>query len=498
MNVARFPRLDDLKAERARRRLLPFMERFWPVVEPRTPFKSNWHIGLIAEHLEAVTMRQITDLLINIPPGCMKSYEVSVFWPAWEWIDHPEERYLCGSYDEALAIRDNRRSRDIIESADYQRYWPLDLRSDQNTKTRYDNLKSGWRIGTSVGGKGTGEHPTRKIIDDPHNVKQSLSDNMRGEALSWFSGTMATRGMALNAATIIIMQRLHQGDLSGHVLEQLPGQFVHICLPMRYEPPAWVEVNGQRALKPRMETTPIGGKDPRTEPGELLWPELFDEPKVAKAEAILRSEMGEFGVAGQMAQRPVPEEGGQFKREWFPIVDAVPADARIIARARGWDCAATEGGGDWTAGVRMSLTSGGMVYVEDVVRGQWGTKAFEGEGGILKQTVRMDPPATRQREEQEPGSAGKKLIEFHATLLRGYDYRGTTATGDKQTRARPFAAQCAVGNVCLVRGPWNKAYVDELCLFPNGVHDDQVDGSANAFNEIALGGTVGTVKVVGT
>lgn len=484
--LRRLPSDVEMEAERCRRSFHAFVRVAWPVLEPHAPFVDNWHIGFLCEHLEAVHRGDIADLLINLPPGCMKSALVSVMFPGWEWTRRPELRYLCGSYDQQLATRDTRRMRQIVESRWYQARWPVSLRRDQNTKTRFDNDQGGWRIGTSVGGRGTGEHPHRKIIDDPHNVKQSLSAAARTEALTWFDLTLGSRGIALGAATIIIMQRLHEEDLSGHVLEALGDQFVHICLPMRYDPPAWIERRGARQLVPRMPPTPLGRTDPRTEPGELLWPSLFDAEKVAKVEAQLRAQHGEFGIAGQLQQQPVPASGGLFKREWFPIVDALPADVPILARCRGWDCAATEGGGDWSAGVRMARTREGLIYVEHVVRGQWGPQAFEGPKGILRQLAEADTGAVRIREEEEGGSAGKKVSAAHAHLLLGFDYRGEKATGDKVTRVRPFAAQAAVGNVRLVRGPWNQDYLDELCAFPNGRHDDQVDGSSVAFSAIAL------------
>lgn len=475
---------DDNREEANPLTLLEFVEEAWPIIEPRTPFSSNWHIECIADHLTAITNGELSDVLFNIPPGCMKSILVSVMWPAHEWTKRPELRYLTGSYDEALSIRDNRKMRDIVESDWYQARWPLRMKRDQNMKTRFDNEKTGWRIATSVGGHGgTGEHPHRKIIDDPHNVKKSLSDTARKEAVTWFDLTMGSRGLALNAATVVVMQRLHAQDLSGHILDKLGDQFVHVCLPMRYEPPAMVD----GVLTPRMAETPIGWVDIRRKKGELLWPAMFDETKLAKLESRLRATHGEFGVAGQLAQRPIPQTGGMFKREWFPIVDAIPADAQVRVRARGWDCAATAGGGDYTAGVRMAMTVGGMVYVEDVVRGQWGPETFEGSAGIFRQVAMLDGPRVRQREEQEPGSAGKKVIRSHVTMLAGLDFKGEPSTGDKATRARPYAAQASVGNVRLVRGAWNQAYIDELCDFPNGAFDDQLDGSGTAFNEIALG-----------
>jgi predicted phage terminase large subunit-like protein len=233
-----------------------------------------------------------------------------------------------------------------------------------------------------------------------------------------------------------------------------------------------------------MAATPLGFTDPRKVKGELLFPALFNEERTSKLETQLRATMGEFGVAGQCQQRPVPEAGGLFQETWLPIVEAAPAQAQVKKKARGWDCAGTAGGGDYSVGVLMSLTHDGIIYVEDVVRDQWGPDQFEGELGILKSTVVGDGRAVAQREEQEPGSSGKKVIAEHARLLHGHTYSGKTSTGDKVTRARPFRNQASVGNVRLVRGPWNRDYKRELCAFPNGTYDDQVDASSSAYDEV--------------
>lgn len=477
---------DDLRIASPTLTLHEFVEQAWSINEPIARFVDNWHIGAITEHLTAITQGQLGDIIINIPPGCMKSLLCSVMWPAWEWTFHPSFRYLCASYEEQLSTRDNRKMRNIVESSWYQERWPLKFKRDQNTKTKFENEKTGWRMGSSVGGRATGEHPHRKIIDDPHNVKKSLSDVSRKEAITWFDLTMGSRGLGLGAVTVIIMQRLHEEDLSGHVLATQHEQYTHICLPMFYEPPAFVDMGAGPQLTARMPETPLGFQDPRTEKGELLWPAFLDAEKVAKEVAQLSAQHGEFGPAGQLQQRPIPEGGGLFKREWFMTIDALPAD--IIRWTRGWDCAATEGDGDFTVGVLLALTSTGITIICDVVRGQWGPDSFENpETGVFISTARKDGKGVRIREELEPGSAGKKVIAAHAKLLKGYDYEGVPATGDKVTRARPFRSQAAVGNVRMLRNElWNAAYLKIMCGFPNASHDDDVDATSTAYNDLAL------------
>lgn len=472
--VSRLPQLEAVRAEQARRSLYRFVEQAWPLIEPETPFASNWHLKVMCERLEQVSRGDIKRLIINVPPGTSKSIVTSVMWPAWEWASNPGLRYLTASYTEELTIRDNLRVRDIVTSSWFQRYFRrVELRSDQNRKTKMDTTAAGWRLATSIGGRGTGEHPDRIIIDDPHNPKQALSDVQRQEALTWFDRTISSRGVSRGVRIVLIMQRLHEMDLTGHLLQK--GGWRHVMLPMRYDP----------------EHATVD--DPRTEKGELLWPALFPEAAVRQLEL----DLGPYGAAGQLQQQPAPEGGGLFKREHFKILS--PAEAEPLLRqgiwCRAWDGAATEGDGDYTVGVLMGLLGDGRIIVAHVVRDQVGPAAAD---ALLKATAQLDGPRVRIREEMEGGSAGKKVIAAHQRLLIGYDYAGRSSSENKVWRARNFRAQVEAGHVYIVNGTWTNEYLDELSIFPNGKHDDQVDASSLAFNELALGrGEVRQVDVVG-
>ena len=175
--------------------------------------------------------------------------------------------------------------------------------------------------------------------------------------------------------------------------------------------------------------------------------------------------------------------GNLAKREWFPIVDAAPAQAR---RHRHWDFAATaksasSGDPDWTVGTRVSEASG-VYYVENIVRSRVGPGAVE---AIVRQTAELDGRAVAISLEQEPGSSGKLFSAVMIKLLAGWTVRAEPASGDKVTRAMPFFAQAEAGNVRLVRGPWCSAWLDEIAAFPMGAHDDQVDSASSAFSALA-------------
>ncbi len=466
-------RRNALEAELCRRSLRLFIEKAWPVIEPDKSFHTNWHIEALCDTLEALASGEadIQELVVNVPPGTMKTLLVSVMFPAWLWATKPGLRFLCASYNAPRAIDAAAKLRQIVESPWYQEHYAVTLANDQNAKTRFNTTKGGYCIATSVGGLGTGEHPDYIFVDDPITEGQSRSDADRKEANIWYDRTIGARGMIRGVKVVVIMQRLHEDDLSGHILSR--GGAHHVCFPMRYIPsrPATESDRGYTA-------DPL---DPRIHAGQLLWPELLDEAKVR----TLELKLGPYGAAGQLQQQPSPEGGGLFKREWFKFIDITPRAAR---RARGWDTASTEDGGDWTVGVKIA-ESDGIFYIEDVVREQ---RSPAGVDALIRQTAEMDGKKCAQREEKEGGSAGKAVVDARAKLLVGYDFAAVSVTGDKVTRSKPFRSQVEAGNVYLVRAPWNNEYLNELSKFPTGNHDDQVDGSSCAFNAVLLEPKVNT------
>jgi len=429
-------------------------------------------VDAICDHLEAVSAGEITNLLINVPPGCMKSLTTNVFWPAWEWgpRDRADLRYISSSYSDALTTRDNRRCRNLIRSDVYQALWGDQFRivDDQDAKTRYDTDRMGFKIATSVSGMSTGERGDRFIIDDPHNVKETESDVKREAALQWFTEVVPTR---LNdpgkSAIVVIMQRVHERDVSGHVLSSELG-YDHLCLPMEYE-----------SDHPYKSKTRVNFVDPRTRDGEYLWPQRFSpEYLETDLKVALRSWGGEYAVSGQLQQRPSPRGGGLFKRDDFSVVNAPPPSAR---RVRGWDFAGTKKKtSPFTVGLLLSM-SGGRLFIEDVRRGNWlpldvqdQLKAAAGRDGF---DVVISVP-------QDPGQSGKHQVAAFAQVLHGYDVRSSPESGSKEDRARPIAAQVAAGNVALVRGEWNELFLREAETFPRSTFKDQIDALSRAYSAL--------------
>jgi predicted phage terminase large subunit-like protein len=488
---------DECDALRYEDSLIDFIADFWHVVEG-SQFQRSWHIEAICEHLEAVADRQIKrGLLINIPPRHMKSLAANVFFPAWAWAQNPNPendptykfqirkkswrgpgvKFMHLSYEGGLATRDGTRCRRIIEWPDYQRLWGDRVRMlpDQREKRRFGNRAGGSRLSTSEHGVITGEGADIIVFDDPHNVKKigGDSDVAREATLRFWDEALPSRISPQVGVFVVIMQRVHERDLSAHILSTEMG-WTHLCLPAVYES------NHPTPIKTAVvrKVTNKVWQDPR-EPGEPLWPERF--PLEALQQIAKDEQMSSHVAAGQLQQRPSAREGGMFKRQWFDNpVKFAPEGLQLV---RSWDLASTsDAKADFSVGILMGFNpQSRAIYIFDVVRGQWTPAEVENK---IKSTALFDGEETRIRLPKDPGQAGKFQAGYLVGQLQGYSVSTEAEQGDKGYRANPLAAQCEHGFVKLVQGAWNQAFIDELCAFPNGAHDDQVDAAAAAFRAL--------------
>lgn len=291
-----------------------FIPHAWSSVEGKRPFCDNWHIHALADHLEACVNGQIKILIINMPPRCMKSTTVDVMFPAWVWIKDPSKRFINLSYSTRLAIKENVRCRRLITSEWYQSLWAdrVILRSDVNSKMRYENIEGGEKKIASIHSAVMGEGGDFLIIDDPNTDQDIDSEVTRERTNDWFDGAVSFRFDDPNSGClIIIQQRLHQNDLTGHIIGKGYKNVVHLVLPMEYE------------SKRKCVTIPLkntDGKpwtDPRKEENELLWPERFTRQYIDEHMKI--SLGSEYNIAGQLQQRPAPVHGGIIETKYFQI-----------------------------------------------------------------------------------------------------------------------------------------------------------------------------------
>jgi predicted phage terminase large subunit-like protein len=423
----------------------------------------------------------------------------NVFWPAWEWRERPWLRYISASYGQDLAVRDLVRCRDLVQSDWYQQRWPIQFKGDQNLKTAYVNMSTGFRFASSVGGSLTGWRGDRIILDDPHSVKTAESEAHRLESLRWVTETVPTRlneSKLVPSAIVCIMQRLHHEDVSGLLSDT--GGWEHLILPMEWE--------GENRSKTCVHwTSPILGihepepfQDPRgyspsripdvegqtrEDVEELLWPERFSRESVEQLKTSFRQMGDDYAVAGQLQQRPAPRGGGIFDIESINYIDLdqVPEGHD---ECRGWDFAATSRKKNkraaYTAGAHLRLVDG-KLYVIDVVREQLDPSEVE---QLLVETAFRDGRNVPISIPQDPGQAGKHQVRYFAGQLQGYNMHFSPESGDKEARANPFATQVRAGNVYFVKAEWNKDLIVEMSHFPKGVYKDQCDALSRAYSYI--------------
>lgn len=328
-----------------------FLSQAWSKIDP-SKFTPGWPIQAIAEHLQAVVDGDLKRLIINIPPRMGKSSITSVAFPAWAWIQQEESptsgpgvQFLHASYAQQLSLRDSVKCRRLIESPWYRERWGdrFKLTGDQNTKTRFDNSRGGSRLSTSVGSALTGEGGSIIVVDDPNAAQEAFSEATIESTIEWWDNALSTRlNDPKTGAFVVIQQRLSEEDLTGHILSKDVGDWCHLMLPMRYE-------------ADRSFVNTMGWKDPRTEDGELLWPDRMGEKEVS----LLERQLGPWGAAGQLQQRPTPKGGGIIKREWWRLWDQVhyPPIEYIIASVDTATTAKTEN--DYSAMTVWGIFSGG-------------------------------------------------------------------------------------------------------------------------------------------
>jgi predicted phage terminase large subunit-like protein len=451
-----------------------FVEQAFHILEPKKQFVDGWHIHAICEHMEACLDGQIRELLINIPPRHMKSLIVSAMFNAWVWTKAPDKRFLSSSYASSLSIRDSVKTRRIIQSPWYQSRWGhvFKLTGDQNAKEKFENDQYGYRLATSVGGTGTGEGGDFVLVDDPHKVTEAESDVVRKGVLDWWDEEMSTReNDPKTGVKIIVMQRVHEDDLSGHCVEQ--GGYVHLMLPAEYE-------------AERKCTTILGWEDPRKEHNELLWPQRFDRETLDK----LKRRLGSKATAGQLQQRPSPLEGNVIKRDWWKFYGGdkqPPMPTQFDKIAIGGDLTFKDGEkNDYTVFQVWGRVKQDK-YLLDLIRGHMGINeqliAFKSL--VSKWSKILGRVDAKYIEDAANGAALVALMKKEISGIIA-----VPAKGSKVARAEAIAPQAEAGNLWIPDPSlvsWVGDFIEEWCIFPNGKNDDQVDTTSLTVSKLSEG-----------
>jgi len=474
-------------------------------LKPDERFMHNWHLDAICAHLEAVSHGEITRLQIWIPPGTMKTGLVTVFLHCWEWTRRPGLRYWTASYETRLIGRFSAMARTVMMSGWYQARWGELFRFTRESEHYYENDRGGSRLATSPTSTGTGEHGHRILIDDPVTARAAdpafsgrLGSDLRTmlrETNEWYDSTVSTRGIDGSEfgphAEVLVMQRLHENDLAGHILES--EEWTVLCLPERFEeghPWAWRDERVHSGLRLPEE---LRDGDPRVE-AELLWPQKRDEI----ASEALAAKLTRHRAAGQLQQRPSAREGEILKRDWWRFYDPrdpskLPRFGRIVVSV---DTPLKDKETNDYVAIQVWGVSGANRYLLDL------DKAHLNYGKCKRRVIEM----ARWARQRWPSCPHQLLIEnagYGVEMIMDLKQEVTGVTkispgleGDKIARAEAASDALESGN-CYLPGygpPWQPAYDEKRCsaevadfvhscaLFPNGSHDDDVDAWSQAMN----------------
>jgi len=468
------------KAEQERRRrltakrgrsltLAEFFQQSWHVLEPSTDLLWNWHLEAICYHAQEIFLdwlrhredstyqQRSRNLLVNVPPGSAKSRIISVCLPAWIWTRLASFKMIFLSSNPTVALRDSVLCRDLIESDWYRETFAPDwrLRGDQNSKSSYWNTAGGFRNAAGFNSRITGARADGLFWDDPHDAGQVESEALRLNVTErWDSAIRNRVNDPRSSIRVGIMQRLHAEDLSGHVLQTREWDL--LCIPQEFE----------EAQPP----TAIGWVDPRTEPGELMFPDRFSEEFV-KQERLL---LGSYGYAGQHQQRPSPAAGGMFQRGWWQFYKVAPAQFDRVIQS--WDCTFKDAKtSDFVVG-QVWGKSGSEYYLLDQVRDRMDINATL--TAIRSLSAKWPQAKAKLVEDKANGSAVIDLLKREISGLIPINPQG-----GKVVRATAIAPYIEAGNVYLPDpsiAPWVHDLVEEFSSFPNGANDDQVDGASQA------------------
>jgi predicted phage terminase large subunit-like protein len=429
-----------------------FIRRTVQTVAPATTYRHSWHIDAIAWHLAQCLDGRIRRLIITLPPRHLKSICASVAFPAWVLGHDPSRRIICVSYAGDLTAKHARDCRAVMESDWYRSVFrETRLSAKKNSELEFETTRHGFRYGTSPGGTLTGRGGNFVIIDDPIKPADAMSEVKRGHVKDWFDGTLYSRlDSKKDDVIILVMQRVHEDDLVGHVLAK-DGDWVHLDLPAIAEEPQSIEI-GDGVFHQRAT-------------GDVLHPER-ESPEILEG---IRTEMGSLLFSAQYQQRPVPVEGNIVKWDWFRTYKVRPAygpDGRIV---QSWDTASKAGELHDYSVCTTWLVKGRDYYLLDVMR------------------ERLEYPFLRKRviEMKQRWDARTVLIEDRASgtqliqdLRKSKELRpiAVDPEADKVTRMSNQSAKIEAGQVWLPeQAPWLETFKAEILAFPNGKFDDQVD-----------------------
>lgn len=433
-------------------------------VSPEANYQHNWHIDLIAQYLLACQRGEIKRLIINIPPRHLKSISVNVAFPAWLLGHNPGEQIMCASYGQRLSEKHGNDCRLVMQQQWYKDLFPdTHISPTEDTKAKFVTTARGHRISTSVGGTATGEGAQYLIVDDPVSAKQGESSAFRENANAWFDQTFSTRlNDKKTGCIIVIMQRLHEEDLTGHLLAK--GGWEHLCLPMIAE---------------KDEILSKGYKTVERKLGDILHPERIDAAEIER----IKIEAGGYGFSGQYQQRPSPDGGGEFRTEWLMYYDTLtPGTLNYYIFV---DPANSKGkNSDYTAMVVMGAGSDGNLYLVDLIRDRLNVREREDKLFELHKKYKPKSVVYEKYGMQCDADWLRKAMDDRNYRFHIQEVGGKVSKEDRIRRLISYFADRKIyfPKVLYKVNYKNQAVevinefiIQEYSTFPVGLHDDLLD-----------------------
>ncbi len=520
--------------------LRKYIYEAFPHVEAGVVFKNNWHIDAISEFLQAVTVGQIKNFIINIPRRCVKSTLVCVMWPTWTWTFMPHTRWLFTSYDKEFAKRDNEKCQALWDSDWFQARWGSEFQLVTRRRDKITNNKGGFRVVFKIG-KGTGEGGQFVIADDPNAIDEVESETiLESTNRGWNEVSYHNVTDKQRASRGIIQQRTAPNDLTGNITDddELKNLYSHLCLAMKYEPdhpygnsiskPLFLGTASEfdKLQNPKIEVgDPKLWVDPRDihapdfdnewykdwykrnftdvglkseGEGQLLWETYMTADIVAQEIAHLKA----YGEHSQFQQRPTKRGGNFFHTDNF-LVNGKPVPYKSVdwngfSFCRYWDKAGTEGAGDFTVGMLMARSPKRpfILYIVDVWRKQVGyyermEKMKElAERDTLDYVESLIDTEYSIGIEREPNASGKDVSVIEKDFLVGYDVFIDRPKGKKSFRAKPAKSYSEAGRIKIIQGNWNATFIKNLEKFnpdKDSQADDEIDTLSGAFKKLIFG-----------
>jgi predicted phage terminase large subunit-like protein len=545
VELARRQRARELDDERLRLEgsLSEFVRAAWRHIDP-SDYEDSWAIEGLCAHLQAVTENKIPRLCCNYPPRCGKTLVTSVCWIAWTWARRwhtyrsgPAVKFLCGSYSHALSLMNSNLTRRLIMSDWYQERWGdrFCFLDDQNTKVQFDNNWGGSRISTSIGGTLLGVGANIICVDDPHNTADIESEAERDTVIQWWKEISSTRlNDPKQSAVVLIMQRLHEEDCTGHVFNEGGDGWTSLMLPMEYdirrhcitsigwEDPRGLDDDGSSLFEVDPDSGAAIPRDAEAEAilekreGALMWPERFGPKEVNS----LKRNLGPYLASGRLQQSPAPKSGGILRRDWWMLLE--PEAGNKFPPTTNRICSVDGAFSERTDGDFSAFTIWGITRDPKTGRNQACLmSAWHGHLPLHGDLVpRMEhevkapgdrPELLKRKDQLYKSRAGEKFglvekvraeclrldvdrllieakgpgISVAQEFWRLYSHDGimvemVNPKADKVARAHACVPLFANELIWAPAKDWAEMVINEATVFPRGKHDDLVDSTTQA------------------